>query len=74
VKQNKLRLFFRALTFIFFDRWRSLAFCLLFVGTSWFVEIRWQVPSLFADSGAVVTLAGLFLNIKHSLHFHLNIP
>lgn len=32
------------------------------------------MPNLFTSSGAVVTLAGLFLNIKHSLHFHLEIP
>lgn len=74
MKRKPLRRIFGAFTFIFFDRRRSLAFCLLFVAASWLVEIHCRIPSLFADSGAVVTLAGLFLNIKHSLHFHLNIP
>jgi hypothetical protein len=73
VKRKPLRRIFGAFTFIFFDRRRSLAFCLLFVAASWLVEIHCRIPSLFADSGAVVTLAGLFLNIKHSLHF-LRIP
>jgi hypothetical protein len=29
---------------------------------------------LFSSSGAIFTLAGLFLNVKHSLHFHLTLP
>lgn len=33
-----------------------------------------HIETLFSCSGAVITVAGLFLNIKHSLHFHLDLP
>lgn len=33
-----------------------------------------KIPSFFSCSGAIATIAGLFLNIKHSLNFHLKIP
>lgn len=29
---------------------------------------------LFSSSGALITVAGLFLNIKHTMAFHLEIP
>jgi hypothetical protein len=29
---------------------------------------------LFASSGALVTICGIFLNIKHTMAFHLKIP
>ena len=37
-------------------------------------ELKFCIDGLFSCSGAVVSVAGLFLNIKHSLHFHLDLP
>ena len=65
---------FTGLTWIFFARTRSLFFCIGFVGLSVFADLRLGWVGIFSASGAVVSLAGLFLNIKHSLNFHLNIP
>jgi len=62
------------MTWIFFERMRSLYFCIGFVGLSAIVEFKFGWIGIFSASGSVVSLAGLFLNIKHSLNFHLNIP
>lgn len=65
--------FFGAVAWLLFDRRRSSGLCLVFVVGSFACEYFFGVKSLFACSGAVVTIAGLFLNIKHSLNFHLKI-
>lgn len=65
---------FSALEYIFFNRNRSLIFCLAFSIVSFAAEIFIKIPALFSCSGAIITIAGLFLNIKHSLNFHLKIP
>jgi hypothetical protein len=57
-----------------FDRLRSFIFSSVFVLLSFFAEWKLGWANIFSCSGAVVTLSGLFLNIKHSLHFHLAIP
>lgn len=62
------------LAYIFFDRRRSLWLCTLFVVASLCVEQYLGVGNFFSCSGALVTLAGLFLNIKYSLNFHLRLP
>lgn len=62
------------LAYVFFNRRRSLWLCTLFVVASFSVERFLGVASFFSCSGAVVTLAGLFLNIKYSLNFHLRLP
>jgi hypothetical protein len=46
----------------------------VFVFVSFYVERNHGVSNFFSCSGAVVTLAGFFLNIKYSLNFHLNLP
>jgi hypothetical protein len=48
--------------------------CTTYALISFFVECRFHVPSFFSCSGAVISLAGLFLNIKYSLNFHLKLP
>jgi hypothetical protein len=73
-KRNQLMRFaLLKLAYIFFDRKKSLWFCTLFVLISLIVEKHFHVENLFSCSGAVVTLAGLFLNIKYSLNFHLKL-
>jgi hypothetical protein len=67
------KLFF-ALAYVFFDRKKSLVFCITFSTLSLVIEMLAKIPSFFSCSGAIVTIAGLFLNIKHSLSFHLEIP
>ena len=65
---------FSGIAFVLFDRRRSLFFCLFAIALSLYAELRLCVPGLFSCSGAVISIAGLFLNIKHSLHFHLRLP
>ncbi len=65
---------FSILSFIAFDRSRSLLFSASFVFLSFIAEWKLGWVNFFSCSGAIVTLSGLFLNIKHSLHFHLNLP
>lgn len=65
---------FLLMTYIFFDRKRSLIFCLAFSIASFTIEVLAKIPALFSCSGAIITIAGLFLNIKYSLNFHLKIP
>jgi hypothetical protein len=50
-----------------------LFFCLVVVAISLYAELRVCLLGLFSCSGAVISIAGLFLNIKHSLHFHLRL-
>lgn|SRR5690554_4904018 len=65
---------FTAIEYIFFNRHRSMFICLIFTITSFAAEVLIKIPALFSCSGAVITIAGIFLNIKHSLHFHLKLP
>lgn len=65
---------FDAFAHIFFNRKKSLAFCIAFTAASVLSELHFRIAGLFSCSGAVISLAGLFLNIKHSLNFHLKIP
>lgn len=65
---------FTTLTWVFFNRNWSLFFCIAFVALSLLLEIKIGWAGLFSASGAVVSLAGLFLNIKYTLNFHLNLP
>ena len=69
-----MRYFLLCLAYVLFDRKRSLLLCTLFVLVSFYVERYLSVRSFFSCSGAIVTLAGLFLNIKYSLNFHLRLP
>lgn len=66
--------FYGGLAYLFFDRNRSLLVCSAFVTLSLVVEMRFGLVNFFSCSGAVVSIAGLFLNIKYSLHFHLKTP
>jgi ABC-type phosphate transport system permease subunit len=59
---------------LYFDRHVLLVFALLFSSLSLWLSSFSDHHNLFSSSGAVVTVAGLFLNIKHTLLFHLKIP
>lgn len=73
--ENKfLRMCFSSLAFIMFNRARSVKFSMGFSFVSFLAEMIFGVHGLFSCSGAIITLSGLFLNIKHSLHFHLKLP
>jgi hypothetical protein len=73
--ENKiLRSSLLGLAYVFFNRKRSLWVCSIFVLASLLGEQYFRVGNLFSCSGAIVTLAGLFLNIKYSLNFHLRLP
>ena len=65
---------FSGLAYVFFNRLRSAWFCFFVTIISLLAEIEFGVDTLFSCSGAIFTLAGLFLNIKHTLHFHLKLP
>ena len=65
---------FSILTYVLFNRSKSLLFCGLYVAASLLLELHFQWGGIFSCSGAIVTIAGMFLNIKHSLHFHLSLP
>ncbi|MDF3124198.1 hypothetical protein [Rheinheimera sp. 1928-s] len=65
---------FNVLAYVFFNRKHSLIFCITFSFLSLATELFAKIPALFSCSGAVITIAGLFLNIKYSLNFHLKIP
>ena len=58
---------------ILFIREKSLFFCIVFVIFSFILEYKVGVSNFFSCSGSIVSLAGLFLNIKYSLNFHLKI-
>lgn len=74
IKNKFVRVFFTGIAYILFDRLKALFFCCAFVILSYLLEFFFHWHSFFSSSGAVVTLAGLFLNIKHALHFHLKLP
>lgn len=58
----------------YFNRYILLIFAIVFCGVSLAISLIPQSKDLFSSAGAVVTVAGLFLNIKHTMAFHLNIP
>jgi hypothetical protein len=74
IKNPILRWFFNGLAWVLFSISRASIFCGSLALISLWGEISRDVDTLFSCSGAIFTLAGLFLNVKHSLHFHLNLP
>lgn len=58
----------------YFNRYALLIFALVFSALSFWLSSFPGHYNLFPSSGAVITVCGLFLNIKHTLLFHLNIP
>ena len=74
IKNKFVKVCFCGIAYLFFDRLRALFFCCALVLLSYLLENFLHWHSFFSASGAVVTIAGLFLNIKHSLHFHLKLP
>jgi hypothetical protein len=58
----------------YFGRWLLLLFCVLFTTTSYFIDPYFESKNMFGASGAITSLAGLFLNIKHGQFFHLRLP
>ena len=59
---------------IFFKRRRSVLFCVVFSVLSYFIENKFCLENFFSSSGSVFTIAGLFLNIKLTAHYHLKLP
>ncbi|WP_317204529.1 hypothetical protein [Janthinobacterium sp.] len=59
---------------IFFNRKKALLFCTIISVFSYFLESCLKINNLFSSSGAIFTIAGLFLNIKLTAHFHLKLP
>ena len=74
IKSPILRWCFNGLAWVLFSISRASIFCGSLALISLWGEIFQGVDTLFSCSGAIFTLAGLFLNVKHSLHFHLNLP
>ena len=58
---------------LYFDRWMLLLFCIIYCSVSYILNPVFDSRNLFGSSGAVVTLAGLLLNIKHGQYFHRKI-
>ena len=58
---------------VFFKREKSLIFCLCVAFVFFILELKFKIPSLFSTTGAIFTLAGLFLNIKLTCIFHLKL-
>jgi hypothetical protein len=58
----------------YFNRYILLALAVIFSLASFWLSSFSGHLNLFSSSGAVVTVAGLFLNIKHTLLFHLKVP
>ena len=58
----------------YFNRYILLVLTIIFCGVSLVISLIPQSKDLFSSAGAVVTVAGLFLNIKHTMAFHLKIP
>lgn len=69
-----IRKCFRPVTFVFFNRKYSFVFCVAYSFLSLIAEVKLHWIGFFSASGAIISLAGLFLNIKLSLRFHLNLP
>jgi len=58
----------------YFNRYILLVLAIFFCAVSLYFSLTSPNNDLFSSSGAVITVAGLFLNIKHTLAFHLDIP
>lgn len=58
----------------YFNRYILLVLAMIFSSVSFWLSSCPKHLNLFSSSGAVVTVAGLFLNIKHTLLFHLKVP
>ena len=58
----------------YFNRYILLVLAIFFCVVSFYFSLTSFNNDLFSSSGAVITVAGLFLNIKHTLAFHLDIP
>lgn len=58
----------------YFNRYVLLILAVIFSSSSFWLSSFSDHLNLFSSSGAVVTVAGLFLNIKHTLLFHLKVP
>ena len=58
----------------YFNRYVLLALATIFCLFSLLISLMPDNKELFSSSGAVITVAGLFLNIKHTMAFHLKIP
>lgn len=59
---------------VFFNRKYAAIFCVIVAVAFYIVEYSYCVENLFSASGAIFTLAGLFLNIKLTAHWHLRLP
>lgn len=59
---------------IFFNRWNALLFSIAFSIASYFIGVYFNKPNALPSSGAIYTIAGFFLNIKLTAHFHLQLP
>ncbi len=67
------KLFIWIMDKVFFIKERALYFCLSAAFISFLTEVIFHVNNLFSSSGSIFTLAGLFLNIKLTAHFHLKL-
>lgn len=56
---------------VFFNRLYAVFFCIIFSLFSYIIECKLSIENFFEASGTVFTIAGLFLNIKLTAHFHL---
>ncbi|NTU53320.1 MAG: hypothetical protein HGA97_06405 [Chlorobiaceae bacterium] len=74
IKSPILRWCFNGLAWVLFSIPRASIFCGSLALISLWAEVARGIDTLFSCSGALFTLAGLFLNVKHSLHFHLKLP
>lgn len=59
---------------VFFKRKYAVIFCVIVSLFSYAAETIFNIKNLFSSSGAIFTLAGLFLNIKLTAHYHLKLP
>lgn len=58
---------------VFFNRLYALIFCATVSVVSYAAQSIFCIENLFSSSGAIFTIAGLFLNIKLTAHFHLKL-
>ena len=68
------KLFRKFIEKIFFNRRNAIIFCTIISLLSYATESRLKIDNFFSSSGAIFTIAGLFLNIKLTAHFHLKLP
>ena len=59
---------------VFFKKKRAAMFCGTIAIISYIAEYFLCIENLFSSSGAIFTIAGLFLNIKLTAIFHLKLP